>query len=192
VSPFYGTARIDKGFHCYAGMAATSFIAPSGPSYHYTNCVGARADVSLQYGFCKYLQAKAQIAAAYGWSLREEEEAPGERPADPGGIPHGLFDGSIELQGAWPFKSFTPAIILGVTPYLLFSPTFTATALTGIGNPEIVTLGARYIYPYWIDGIVDVHPHPRWSVFAGYRFFLPPSETHEMPVATAGIGYKIK
>jgi hypothetical protein len=153
--------------------------------------VGGRFDISLQYGFCKYFQAKGLIGRLFGWSLRETEVDQWGFPGDPGGTPHGLFDGSIELQGACPFKSFTPAIVLGLASYPI-TPTFTATALAGIGNPEVVTLGAKYTFPEWIDALVGVHPHPRWSLFAGYRFFLPPSETYEIPIATAGIGYKIK
>lgn len=53
VSPFYGTARIEPGFHMDAGLAATSFDFATWEGEEW--CAGLRGDVELRYGFNEYL-----------------------------------------------------------------------------------------------------------------------------------------
>lgn len=68
VSPFYGTARIEKGWHTDVGLGPTSYIAGFGePNSHF---FGFRGDVEVCYGFNQYLQANARLGLGLG--LREQ------------------------------------------------------------------------------------------------------------------------
>lgn len=188
VSPFYGTARIEEGWHMDAGVAATTFIGgPVGESPAYYT--GARGDFELRYGFNKYLQAHGRIGLGLGYNFLH-----GNQPFTPGWDFSPLFDGALGIQTSIPFKYFTPALRLEfhgplVSPILLF----------GIGKEERVTVGTDFTdlfynlfgqaWPVEWNGFLKVQLSSQWAIFAGGGFqevFTP------YPVLTLGLGYKIK
>jgi hypothetical protein len=67
------------------------------------------------------------------------------------------------------------------------------TILFGFGNPESFTLGTRFYY--YIPGqfFFTIHKN-RFHIFAGFDIWtqLSPDFSDNPPVATLGVGYKIK
>lgn len=182
VSPFYGTARIEKGWHMDAGVAATSFVVPSLSSYwpnHY--CIGGRGDFTLQYGFNKYFELSGHAGLGLGISI--PDSVPSHLEA--------LGEGTIAIQAALPVKYLTPALSLGFS----YPSGPQCSVLLGIGQDEKVTLGGRlHFFVEDVVGLVPcvnifagVHLKSRWIVFGGYEIFPPIP-----PVATLGVGFKIK
>jgi len=200
VSPFYGTARIEEGWHMDAGVAGMSEITPSLDSWGFEYHLGARADAELRYGFNSFLQLNSRIAlgAAPAW-------------------PPIFADVAVGAQTAYPIGPITPALRVEVSGYgggITFSP----AVLLGIGRKEVVTLGGRiHIFGNTYE---RQHPHPgsvtfpedydpyledtptdffvgihlgRWNILVGSQlFYHSSSHSFERPVATAGIGYKLR
>ena len=105
VSPFYGTARIEKGWHMNAGAAAASYFYPLMNSYWPDPyCIGGRADFTLEYGFNKYFEIRGQIGLGTGISIPDSGIKSGRYP---------LGEGTLALQAALPCKIISPAISLG-------------------------------------------------------------------------------
>ncbi|NLI98279.1 hypothetical protein GX441_06425 [bacterium] len=177
VSPFYGTARIEKGFHMDAGLAATSFLQPGDPPSY---CVGGRVDCEARYGFNEYLGLNGRAGLCYGKEV----------PFDSSGF-GAAGNVAIGVQGALPLKFITPALRIELTHYTY--PTIAPTLLLGIGQREFITLGARasiesIIMFDGIDVFLTVHPTSNWSVFGGVHF----TSYQEEPLAAIGVGYKLK
>lgn len=177
VTPFYGTARVEKGFHMDAGVSAMSYIGAYGewnaPS------VGGVASIAPSYGFNPYLQLGGRLGLGYGQT--------GFIVHDTAGNPHnpwGFFpDIALNLQAALPTKSITPALrIEGTLPRIL-----SATFLLGIGEKERITLGVRGGLTGF-DILAILRPLPKLGLFIGVNpFFLLNTPR---PVASLGIGYK--
>lgn len=183
VSPFYGTARIEKGLHMDAGLAGASYIAIGDPPSY---CVGGRADFEARYGLSEYLGLTGHAGLGYG-------KVSGNEPGSPSGAPPWTGTLSIGVQTAYPLKYITPAARLEIT-YLTL-PTICPTLLLGIGRNEFLTLGGRaYLVEFWLPYIVDVflgiHPVKCISIFGGVGIggFRNP----ELPIMTLGVAYKIK
>lgn len=182
VSPFYGTARIEKGFHTEAGICAMSYIGAFGE--YSTPSVGGMANLALFYGFNPYVQLGSTLGLGYGQT--------GFIVHDTAGNPHNPWeifgDATLNVQAAIASESTTVALrVEGST-----SRVVTASLLLGLGKPEKVTLGIRgFIVGRGIDIMTIVRPLPKLSLFLGVDpvgFFMDPP----WPVATLDIGYKIK
>ncbi len=183
VSPFYGTARIEKGLHSNAGLAATSYVVPGFDES--TFCTGLRADLEVRYGFSEYLQAQGSVGLGGGLSC----------PYFSGFTP--LLSAALGVQGALPFKGVTPALRVEAAPGIGYIPVFTVTPLLGLGNNEMLTLGSK-IWISWsgsplIEVFTALHPVERWSVFGGVNLSSF-SENFELglPIVSLGVGYKLK
>jgi hypothetical protein len=134
VSPFYGTARIEKGLHIDAGIAGVSYVdgwMGRNPSY-----TGIRGDIELRYGVCKYLQGSARIGLGWGYGGKDYF----------GVAEHDfLHDVSLGPQFSLPITSKNGSQL---TPGLRIEAGYandefyaTPTVLLGFGNPESFTLG---------------------------------------------------
>lgn len=189
VSPFYGTARIEPGWHMDAGIAATTYVAELAWRYPYS--IGCRGDLELRYGFNKYMQMNAQAGLGIGFSLSSWSD-----PSYRGGDVYPLLDGVLGIQTALPVGFLTPALRMEFS-YFLGEPELVSTALLGIGLKERFTLGGRLhldelIDPYSLDAFVGFHPSSKWSMFAGIKFFFHGYDITYPPVATLGVGYKLR
>ena len=191
VSPFYGTARIEKGWNADVGIGGMQTLVPNLDSWGYSLFWGTRVDGEISYGFDKYLQAQARMGIGFYHSY----------------LPF-FVDPGIGLQAALPVGPITPALRTEVS-YYGGGVTFSPAVLLGIGRKERVTLGGRihifgnagddphpeygpYLEDTPTDFFVTVHLG-RWNIFAGSQFFYHSFRyPHERPVATAGIGYKLK
>jgi hypothetical protein len=176
VSPYYGTARIEPGFHLDAGLSISTFIPPvsDGPGY----AISPHVDLESKYGFNEYLQTHARFSAGFSY-------------------PYSYFDAGAGLQAAVPLGIVTPAVRSEVTCYggfLTFSPAF----LAGFGRNEFLTVGMRThwdfinrdqsTFPFEI--FVTGHISQRWAIFLGGEIHtLRDMETHGDPILTLGIGY---
>jgi len=183
VSPFYGTARIEEGWHMDAGIAGMKVFKPSIDSWGYYESFGARGDINLRYGFNDYLDIYCRSAVG-GCQ----------------GFPGIFLDAGAGIQGALPLSSAALALnvevsSLGLSPALLI----------GVGRTEWLTVGARthisgnlgdtphpefghYINPYPTDMFVGLHIG-RINIFAGSQMFR--YSYNDEPVFSIGIGYKI-
>jgi hypothetical protein len=184
VSPFYGTARIEPGWHMDVGVAGMKVIKPVMDSWGYFDSYGVRCDLNLSYGFNDYLRlhCRGAIGGSQGWF-------------------GGFLDAGAGIHGALPLGPVTLALNaevsgLGLSPALLI----------GIGKTEWVTIGVRthipgnwgdpphpeygrYLDPFPIDCFAGLHLG-RWNFFAGSQMFR--YSYNDEPVATVGIGYNIK
>jgi hypothetical protein len=183
VSPSYGTARIEKGFHADAGVAVTSFSSPAG-DWNY--CIGLRGDCEIDYGFNKYFKVGGRVGGGGGFSI----PIPGrEEPTTSWSGPFPLIEGTLAVQGSYPFKQVTPALRIEA------GSNFSIMPLVGFGDPEWLTLGCRIWFLYNAevfvpDFFMTVRPSSRLSIFAGVNAVSIFSES--LPIATLGIGYKLK
>lgn len=192
VSPFYGTARIEKGFHAEIGVATHSFLFPWLDAMQYGYRSGMRSDVELRYGFNRYLGLHARAALGVFYN-------------DP--LP--FLDAGVGIQTALPLKWVTPALRSEVSLYggcVTLSPTL----LVGIGREEKVTLGGcvhlfgnsseanwddyhKALEDTPTDFFVGIHAFPRWTLFVGtqlfYHSYIYPGKK---PLYTIGVGYKLK
>lgn len=187
VSPFYGTAKIEPGFHVNAGVGVGQFVEGS---YEATSrYIGPRADVEVGYAFSHFFKAHIRAGVARGW--RSEEYVEGDSP--PPRLKATLLDGAIGIQVSSPHHYPTPALRLevglgGVSSDLMF----------GIGEAEWLTLGTRVYFhsadvtssPFSVAPFVGIHPLRRLSIFATPGA-LTPYEGYT-PFFTVGIGYKLK
>lgn len=186
VATFYGTARIEPGFHVNAGVGVGQFI---GGSYEATSrYIGPRADVEVGYAFSHFF--KTHLRAGGGWGWRSEEYVEGESPSRPEAT---LLDGAIGIQVSSPHHYPTPALRLevglgGVSTDLMF----------GIGEPEWLTLGTRVYFfkeelaQFYLPvaPFIGIHPLPHLSIFASpgtFAFY----EDYK-PLFSVGVGYKLK
>jgi hypothetical protein len=175
VSPFYGTARIEKGFHADAGVAGTTYVGMGIEDYAIHT--GGRGDLFARYGFNEYLQVNGRIGFGLGKYLGSDTII--------NDIPF-FLDGGIGIQGAFPIGWFTPALRAELS-----YPWSSIGLILGFGKREIVTLGSRLIYPGFLDAFVVLHPFQRWSFFAGIGP-VPPFDYDSKLIGTLGIGYKIR
>ncbi len=187
VAPFYGTARIAKGFHVNSGIAVCQFtgVMMNSASWPY---IGPRADVEVGYAFSNSFKTHLRAGGGWGWVSREREE--GESTPNSQTF---LLDGAIGIQIAHPHKYSTLALRLeaglgGVSTDLMF----------GIGEAEWLTLGGRV---YFFKGelaqfylpvapFIGIHPLPHLSIFASpgtFAFY----EDYK-PFFSVGVGYKLK
>lgn len=178
VSPFYGTARIEEGFHVKSGIAGITYIGGVGEwnAYH----IGGRGDVQLTYGFNRYLQIDGRLGFGGGYNL---DPYPASRL-------YSFFpEAALGVQGALPVKVFAPALRVELS-----YPMSSIGLLLGFGEKELVTLGGRahfgeFVELYTGDVFIGIHPLSRWSFFAGANL----STIFEGRIAaTLGVGYKIK
>lgn len=187
VAPFYGTAKIEPGFHVDAGVGVGQFV---GGSYEATSrYIGPRADVEVGYAFSHFFKTHVRAGVGRGW--RSEEYVEGDSP--PPRLKATLLDGAIGIQVSSPHHYPTPALRLevglqGVSTDLMF----------GIGEPEWLTLGTRV---YFFKGelaqfylpvapFIGIHPLPHLSIFASpgtFAFY----EDYK-PFFSVGVGYKLK
>ncbi|NLI98294.1 hypothetical protein GX441_06500 [bacterium] len=191
VSPFYGTARIEPGWHMNSGLALTTFIGGAVgemPGYY----IGGRGDFELMYGFNKNLQA--HIRAGLGLGLTPQISGGVHPwPVSP------LIDGGIGLQGSLPTKFLTPALRLEFLTRGPISPTL----LLGIGKKEIVILGADITWIFYKlllmeegavngpNGFVVVHFSPAWNIALSCG--IPSTKWDlQFPLVSLGLGYTIK
>lgn len=190
VTPFYGTARIEKGWHMDAGIAATTFIC----NENVDQCPGGRTDLEIRFGFNKYFQAGGRIGLGAGYipPSPEDEAVPPRK----GGV-YPLLDGGLGLQTAYPMEYITPALRLELGQEL------SLVSIIGIGKREWLTIGVEGTYFLFgpegsrlegglINLFVTIHPFSRWSVFLGCT--IPTHRTGfilEIPLVTIGIGYRI-
>ncbi|MBN2378524.1 hypothetical protein JXM67_01815 [candidate division WOR-3 bacterium] len=189
VSPFYGTARIDPGWHMDAGVAATSFIGGAigegGGSY-----IGGRGDLEVRYGLNKYWQINGRVGFGWGaaWWVDEMDPIPawGTSPT---------LDAGIGLQAALPLGPVTPAIRVELGPWVLIS-----NFLFSVGQSrEWLTLGCRvYVLSeemgkisFPISGFIGVHPTSRLTIFVGPGVKSSASEGYA-PLFSVGLGYKVE
>lgn len=108
VSPFYGTAKIEPGFHVNAGVGVGQFVEGS---YEATSrYIGPRADVEVGYAFSHFFKAHIRAGVARGW--RSEEYVEGDSP--PPRLKATLLDGAIGIQVSSPHHYPTPALRLEV------------------------------------------------------------------------------
>jgi hypothetical protein len=185
VSPFYGTARIEKGLNVDIGVTGMTYIGAYGewmaPS------VGVMGNLSVRYGFNPYLQFGARFGAGYGQTgfLAVDDSGNFHNPWEFGA------DAAINVQTSLPRKNVTPGLILEYSSVHGFS----AALLAGWGKPERFTLGLRGSFwgsyaPAGFDLLAIVRPLPRLSLFIG----LDPLATFLSgdgfwPVSTLGLGY---
>lgn len=191
VSPFYGTARVEPGWHKDVGLAATTFVFTLTEWLPY--CIGGRGDFELRYGFNEYLQANGRIGLGLGFSESRYEGQSWDGP-------YPLVDCALGIQAALPSKYVTPALRLelGQRP---------VTFLLGIGEKERVTVGLELLGlsiggsglfsfswpPLWVDGFISVHISPQWSIFAGGRMMDPEvAVSSPYPSLALGVGYNLK
>lgn len=190
VSPFYGTARIEKGFHMDAGLGVSRFI--TNDAEWILDCIGPRADVELRYGFSKYLGVNSRIGIGFGVTDVEDY-----LPIDEG--PYLLADGAFGVQFTYPFEKNAPALRLELS----YQPNIQALRISpvifwGCGNPEWLTLGVRPTLftgaeGLTVDAFTTFHPWQRWSIFAGLDVTSIFNDLGDgYPMATLGIGYKLK
>lgn len=187
VSPFYGTARIEPGFHVNVGAAVGQFTGP----FHYSGWtfIGPRGDVEVGYAFGYFF--KTHIRAGGGWGWFSDTVVEGE-----GGLPNYeiyVVDAAIGIQAAYPHKYVTPAFrIEGGLGGL------TSDLLVGIGEREWLTLGTRvYFHKEYPENIkttfapfVGIHPIKHLSIFASPGGFTP-FEGYT-PYFTFGVGYHLR
>jgi len=180
VSPFYGTARIEPGWHMDAGVAATTFISPA--NEWFPECIGGRGDYEIRYGFNQYLQVNGRIGAGLGYRLPSEGF-----PPPPIKDMYPLLDGAIGIQGSFPLGSVTPS--LRVELIYPHSQIVAPTLLFGLGRNEWLTIG---VGGHLVDVFVTAHPSKRWSFFAGANVFsIFNADYSDYPLASIGVGYKI-
>lgn len=183
VSPFYGTARVEKGWDMDAGLAACTFANTLG-TLHYL--AGMRGDCEIRYGFNKYLQSSGRIGFGGGYEILDDSQEPERNDLFP------LLDGAIGVQGAYPLKAMTPALRVEAGSGVSVMP------LVGFGEGEWLTVGSRIWVSYAMEDVmtdvfISAHPLPRLSVFAGVSmlpFFVPTEWKWNRPLASVGIGYK--
>lgn len=184
VSPFYGTARIEKGVHVDAGIAATSYIAGVGECC--SHFLGARGDVEIKYGFNPYFQLNARLGFGSGVQGMFIEAPPHYRPR--------FIDPAAGIQTSIPVGPVTPALRLEVSPSTYFYfPTFIVAVLVGFGRKEWLTIGGAFRPDVNTGGpsvFATIHPFDRISVFFGVD---PTSIRSGRPLlGSVGVGYKIK
>jgi len=193
VSPFYGTAKIEKGWHADVGVAINTHLMPSIDSWMYYPSYGVRGDIEVRYGINKYLGLHGRGSFGLMWMF-----------------PQLFLDGAFGFQAALPMHSITPALRTEISYYgggLTISPAL----LLGIGKDEKVTLGGRIHFygnsydrknphPEYgiriedtpIDLFVGIHVK-RYTFFAGAQAFFTSTPYREFwPIATLGVGYKLK
>lgn len=207
VAPFYGTARIEEGWHVDVGLAGSTYlkdrsnldvdydrIINPGDPYFYA----IRSDIELRYGLNKYIQGSIRTGLGIGFHGYIYDAVPREVEDD------FLFDMAIGPQFALPIDlenvgQITPAMRLeacyGYGQFYLL-PTF----VLGLGNPEYFTLGGRFYHPevemnfFPCEVFASIHLW-RFDFFAGvnvYTTWWHPDYWRVPPVVTVGIGYKIK
>ncbi|MBD3286208.1 hypothetical protein GF359_06705 [candidate division WOR-3 bacterium] len=180
VSPFYGTARIEPGWHMDVGMAATSFV---GATEWFPYCIGIRGDAELSYGFNKYLGVNGRTALGLGYVLSEG----GPMSLMP------ILDGALGFQAALPLKTVTPALKVELSYYA--EPALSSAFLVGLGQDERATIGCRaYIEEFSdlaaLDIFIGIHPVPKWTFFGGIETMTLFNKPF-YPIVTIGLGYNL-
>ena|GEM_PF-1036192 len=207
VSPFYGTARIEEGFHADIGLAGGAYLKsnatlsnynwafnPANPYYH-----AVRSDVELRYGLNKYIQGSVRAGLGLGFNGYVYDYEP--REVDERDF---FFDIALGPQFALPIiwedvGHITPAFRLeacyGYGQFYLLP-----TLVLGFGNPEYLTLGGRFYHPE-AEGIIlpmelftGIHLW-RFNIFMGVNSlvtWLHPDFYRVPAVVTVGIAYKLK
>jgi hypothetical protein len=188
VSPFYGTARIEKGLRAEVGASVMTYIGA--PVEYNEPSVGIAGDIALSYGFNPYLQIGTRLGLCYGQSGFLITEADNETRVNPWDF---YPDVALHLQTAISCKKLTPALRIDGS----LSHGLSTALLMGFGNPEKLTLGLRgnafgTPYPYGFDVFLVVRPVSRLSFFAGLVPYIPIEDGKPWPIATLGIGYSIK
>ncbi|MBN2379004.1 hypothetical protein JXM67_04295 [candidate division WOR-3 bacterium] len=187
VSPFYGTARIEPGFHADAGLGFSRFINVD--CEWMLDCIGPRADMELRYGFKNNFQVSSRFGLGFGYTSVPEYIPVSEGPYLQGDL-------ALGIQYAYPLRNHTPAIRFEAS----YAPglemfIFTPTLLWGIGRNESVTLGVRPEIFSGAEGILlevfsTIHVSPRWSIFLGLDLFSTFTEIgNGYPIASLGLGY---
>jgi len=197
VSPFYGTARIEKGWHADGGVAALVYdnvedmngweAFYDGREIFYT---GIRGDVELSYGIFDFWKCNLRTGIGYGFNGQYESDPYGEMRS---ASDETFLDAAIGTQ-----LSVNDIFSSNVTPALRIEGGYmnnnfyvSPTLMLGIGNPEVVTIGTRvHVYP--TEFFLGIHLD-RWNIFTGLNpWSLSSSYPYCLPIATLGVGYKIK
>jgi len=179
VSPFYSTAKIERGLTVNAGLSLAAYHVPitAGPSYS----IGVRGDAAAGYGFSSYLRLNARASLGLGTQFS--------------GMHYPFFaDGAVGAQTAASLGAITPALHVELSGYL-GEITLSPALLLGIGRKEYLTFGARmHAHDFWhgwdpvaVDAFACVHLSPRWSIFAGVEIFY----LTYAPAVTLGAGYNV-
>ncbi|MBD3286510.1 hypothetical protein GF338_09255 [candidate division WOR-3 bacterium] len=181
VSPFYGTARIEKGWNMDVGVAACTFANTLG-TLHYL--AGMRGDCEIRYGINNYFQANGRIGAGFGYKVLSDEQEPTKNG------PFLLLDGALGLQAAYSINKVTPALRIEAGPVISIIP------VVGFGNHEWLSIGSKISTPYDTKELipelfVTIHLLERWSIFGGVNMLTIASPEWEYPVASLGVGYNI-
>ncbi len=176
--PFYGTAKIEPGFHWDAGVAGGGGKVLSYRE-EWVEGLGGGVSTELRYGFNKYVQwhTRVGVDTYIGGPPVVPRIGIGIQTALPLEVVTPAF--RLEAAGIWPV-TITPALLLGV-------------GRLGIGRNETATLGFRlhywlgeYIYLSAGELFVTIHLMPRWSVF------VSGAKGVDSQWITLGVGYKIK
>jgi len=188
VSPFYGTAKIEPGFHADVGVGVSRFV--TNDSEWILDCVGPRLDTELRWGFNRFVQVSSRMGIGFGYTKVEDY-----LPINEG--PYILAHGALGVQAAYPLRRNTPALRLELS----YQPNLEAVKISpvllwGFGNPEWLTLGVN---PTFFNGVeyltVEVfaalHPWKRWTFFAGLDVTAIFSDIDGYPIATIGAGYTL-
>lgn len=191
VSPFYGTARIEKGFHADAGLAGMRYLVPNPYSWGFWNVPGGQIASELRYGINEYIgfHTRASVGAGLGFPIFFSDVALGAQASLPTNLITPAFRAEMSLYGGG--VTFSPAILLG------------------IGKKEFLTFGARV----YIFGNAADEPHPeygafledtpvdsfivghvwRFNIFVGSQAIFPSLLEHYWPpISTLGVGFKLK
>ncbi|MBD3285943.1 hypothetical protein GF359_05635 [candidate division WOR-3 bacterium] len=201
VSPYYGTAQVEKGWHVDLGLAAVSYMndgelsgiyylgtPPSTPQFY-----GVRGDAEVRYGFNEYIQCHGRMGLGYGTfgKIHTYEYTPvGD---------NFLVDVAAGPQFALPMPfekggQISPA--LRIEACYGYGDFFALpTLLVGVGDPEFLTLGARFYVHPWVPGDAFVGVHiGRFNILAGMNLAtIVHPDYHRVPlIGTIGIGYSIK
>jgi hypothetical protein len=172
--PFYGTAKIEPGFHWDAGVAGGGGIVCDFMGGEEMEGLGGGVSTELRYGSNKYVQwhARAGVDTYIGGAPVVPRIGMGIQTALPLEVVTPAF--RLEAAGIWPV-TITPALLLG------------------IGRNEIPTLGFRlhywlgeYIYLSAGELFLTIHLMPRWGVF------VSGAKGDDLQWITLGVGYKIR
>jgi hypothetical protein len=180
VSPFYGTAKIQKGLNISGGVGVNQFEMGSF-IYSYLS-TGPRADLEVGYAFNNVVKPYIRGGLGFGWRT---EEPTGEDGGFPDRI-EWLGDAAVGIQVAYPNRPLTPAIRLEVGTCLV-----SADMMVGIGNTEWLTLGMRVNVEPSFTPYLTIHPVRRLSIFVSPGT-ISSNQSGFVPYYSFGIGYSIK